>query len=103
MDDWREVWSFENIEAVQEAAAVALQDLGISVPRDRLQDIENVSPSTLEIHRGRRSFPNVMFHSFWLQQDPTSHGAFFGVSLECGWQPTLAYCYGEYGDFQLPR
>ena len=43
MDDWREVWSFESIEAVQEAAAQALQNQGISVPRDELQDTESVS------------------------------------------------------------
>lgn len=47
-----------------------------------------------------RHLVNLCTH---LQQAPNSHGAFFGVSLKCGWQPTLSYEYSESVEFQLPR
>ena len=35
-ENWREIWSFESWEAVQEAAARALHDNGVNVPRENL-------------------------------------------------------------------
>ena len=43
-ENWREIWTFESWEAVQEAAARALHGNGVNVPReDRLFGKDTVS------------------------------------------------------------
>lgn len=75
MEGWNELWSFEDTEAVQLAALQTLQDCGINVPRGKPKKVDR----------------------------PLGGATVFGVSLECGQQPTLIHQYGDYGKFKLPR
>lgn len=77
MEEWNELWCFEDGEAVQLAAAQTLQNCGIKLPRRE--------PPR---HNTRRA---------------VSSATFFGVPLELGQQPSVAYQYGRYGKFKLPR
>jgi hypothetical protein len=43
MEAWKELWSLEDNEAVQLAAAQTLQESGVSLPRGDASNTENVS------------------------------------------------------------
>ena len=43
MEDWKEVWSLDDSEAVQLAAAQTIQDSGISLPRGEAPGTGTVS------------------------------------------------------------
>ena len=78
-EEWNELWSFKDAEAVQSAATQTLHNCGIKIPRR-------------ETGHSKRG----------------SHGSsgtacFFGVPLESGQQPSVSYKYGEHGVFKLPR
>ena len=77
MEDWNELWSFEDIQAVQIAATKTLKNCGISLPRGS----EKIAASS----RSQGS------------------AASFGVSLRSGRQPTVTYKYGDHGRFKVPR
>ena len=78
MEDWNELWSFEDTQAVQIAAAQTLKNCGISLPRGS----EKINAAS---SRSKAS------------------AASFGVSLRSAQQPTVAYKYGEHGRFKVPR
>ena len=78
MEDWNELWSFEDTQAVQMAAAQTLKNCGISLPRGS----EKINAAS---SRSKAS------------------AASFGVSLISAQQPTVAYKYGEHGRFKVPR
>lgn len=80
MEDWNELWSFEDTRAVQTAAAQTLKNCGISLPRGS----EKINAAS---SRSKAS----------------AAGASFGVSLRSGQQPTIIYNYGEHGRFKVPR
>lgn len=42
MENWKDIWSLEDTEAVQLAAAQTLQDSGLTLPRGKAHEVENV-------------------------------------------------------------
>lgn len=78
-EDWNELWSFEDIDAVQRAVIQTLQKSGIKIPRN-----------CREVSHSKRG-------------SSKSGAVFFGVSLETGQQPSITYKYGDHGIFKLPR
>jgi hypothetical protein len=77
MEDWNELWSFEDIRAVQTAAAQTLKNCGINLPRGS----EKINATSSR----------------------SKAGTSFGVSLRSGQQPTVTYNYGGHGRFKVPR
>ena len=60
MEGWKELWRFEGIEAVQVAAAQALQSSGINVPRGEPPETETVRRTYC---RHKRPLSQLVFSS----------------------------------------